>query len=219
MQMIEQAENRLNNPLWRLNNLYWIIGKSGNKSLFQLNWAQKKLYQDMWYMNLILKARQLGVSTFVCLLFLDRCLFNSNQHAGIIAHTREDAERMFRRVKFAYDCLPAELKDLRSVNTDNARELHLSNGSTLRIGTSMRSSTLQYMHISEFGKICAKFLDKAREIITGSLNAVAPGQYIFIESTAEGREGYFYQICKEAQANQDASKSLSSLDFRFHFFP
>jgi hypothetical protein len=219
MQMIEQAENRLNNSLWRLNNLYWIIGKGANKSLFQLNWAQKKLYQDMWYMNLILKARQLGVSTFVCLLFLDRCLFNSNQHAGIIAHTREDAEIMFRRVKFAYDCLPAELKALRSVNTDNARELHLSNGSTLRIGTSMRSSTLQYLHISEFGKICAKFPDKAREIITGSLNALAPGQYVFIESTAEGREGYFYQMCKLAQAIQDSGKKLSPLDFRFHFLP
>lgn len=214
-----QAENLIANPHWRLNNLYSIVDKAGNKSTFHLNWAQQQLYQDMWYCNLILKARQLGVSTFVCLLFLDRCLFNSNQHAGIIAHTREDAEVMFRRVKFAYDNLPSDLKALRSVNTDNARELHLSNGSTLRIGTSMRSSTLQYLHISEFGKICAKFPDKAREIITGSLNAIGPNQYVFIESTAEGREGYFYQMCKEAQVNQDASKKLSSLDFCFHFFP
>lgn len=219
MEMIKQAENHLNDPLWRLNNLYWIIDKNGNKTLFQLNWAQKKLYQDMWYCNLILKARQLGISTFVCLLFLDRCLFNSNLHAGIIAHTREDAEVMFRRVKFAYDSLPAELKSLRGVNTDNARELQLSNGSTLRVGTSMRSSTLQLLHISEFGKICAKFPDKAREIVTGSLNALAPGQYIFIESTAEGREGYFYQMCKNAQAIKDSGKKLTQLDFRFHFFP
>ena len=214
-----EAESRLSDPLWRLNNLYTIIDKAGNKSLFQLNWAQKKLYQDMWYCNLILKARQLGISTFVCLLFLDRCLFNSNLHAGIIAHTREDAEVMFRRVKFAYDNLPVELKALRSVNTDNARELQLSNGSTLRIGTSMRSSTIQLLHISEFGKICAKFPDKAREIITGSLNALAPGQYVFIESTAEGREGYFYDMCKEAQAAKDSEKKLTSLDFRFHFLP
>ena len=216
---IEKAEKLLADPLWRLNNLYWIIDKSGNKVLFQLNWAQKQLYSEMWYCNLILKARQTGISTFVCLLFLDRCLFNSNLHAGIIAHTREDAEVMFRRVKFAYDSLPAELKAIRSVNTDNARELQLSNGSTLRVGTSMRSSTLQLLHISEFGKICAKFPDKAREIVTGSLNALAPGQYVFIESTAEGREGYFYQMCKEAQAIKDSGKKLSALDFRFHFFP
>jgi hypothetical protein len=214
-----EAENHLNDPLWRLNNLYWIIDKAGDKSLFQLNWAQQQLYDSLWYCNIILKARQLGISTFVCLLFLDRCLFNSNLHAGIIAHTREDAEVMFRRVKFAYDCLPLELKSLRSVNTDNARELQLNNGSTLRVGTSMRSSTLQYLHISEFGKICAKFPDKAREIITGSLNALAPGQYVFIESTAEGREGYFYQMCKEAQATQASGKKLTPLDFRFHFLP
>jgi len=73
-----EAESRLSDPLWRLNNLYTIIDKAGNKSLFQLNWAQKKLYQDMWYCNLILKARQLGISTFVCLLFLDRCLLKPN---------------------------------------------------------------------------------------------------------------------------------------------
>lgn len=215
----EVAEQLLNDPYWRLNHLYYIIDKSGNKELFKLNWAQEKLYNEMWYCNLILKARQLGISTFVSLLFLDRCLFNSNQHAGIIAHTREDAEQLFRRVKFAYDSLPVEIKALRIANTDNARELQLSNGSTLRVGTSMRSSTLQYLHISEFGKICAKYPDKAREIVTGALNAIAPGQYVFIESTAEGREGYFYDMCKEAQAGRDEGKQLSPLDFRFHFFP
>lgn len=216
---IKDAERLLNDPLWRLNNLYWIIDKSGNKELFKLNWAQEKLYKEMWYCNVILKARQLGISTFVGILFLDRCLFNSNQNAGIIAHTREDAEMLFRRVKFAYDSLPVELKSLRGANTDNARELQLNNGSTIRVGTSMRSSTLQYLHISEFGKICAKYPDKAREIVTGSLNAIAPGQYIFIESTAEGREGAFYDMCREAQAIKDSKGELSIIDFRFHFFP
>jgi hypothetical protein len=216
---IKAAQQLLNDPYWRLNHLYWIVDKAGNKKLFKLNWAQEKLYHDMWYCNLILKARQLGISTFVCLLFLDRCIFNSNVSAGIIAHTREDAEMLFRRVKFAYDNLPAEIKILRIANTDNARELHLSNGSTLRVGTSMRSSTLQYLHISEFGKVCAKYPDKAREIVTGSLNAIATGQHVFIESTAEGREGYFYEMCKQAQATRDAGKELSPLDFRFHFFP
>ena len=62
-------------------------------------------------------------------------------------------------------------------------------------------------------------VDKAREIVTGSLNAIAPGQYVFIESTAEGREGYFYEMCKEAQAVKKAGKELSAMDFKFHFFP
>jgi len=216
---LEIAQERINDPYWRINNLYHIVNKQGVKSVFKLNWAQKQLYNDMWYCNVILKARQLGISTFVSLLFLDRCIFNSNISAGIIAHTLEDAQQLFRRVKFAYDNLPQELRDLRSAENDTANMLKFSNGSSIRVGTSLRSSTFQFLHISEFGKICAKYPDKAQEIITGSLNTVAPGQYVFIESTAEGRDGYFYDICKKAQQDKENKTELSKLDFRFHFFP
>lgn len=206
-------------PVWRLNNLYYIIDKDGVKRKFTLNWAQKKLYDNVWYANIILKARQLGISTFVCLLFLDRCLFNGNVSAGIIAHTREDAEYLFKRIKFAYDNLPEEVRVARSAQVASARELGFSNKSSVRVGTSMRSSTLQYLHISEFGKICAHFPDKATEIITGSLNTLGSKQYIFIESTAEGKDGHFYDLCKTAEAHQLAKKQLTALDYKFHFFP
>ena len=213
------AQNCLANPRWRLNNLYYIVNKSGTKILFKFNWAQEQLYNEMWYCNLILKARQLGISTFVCLLFLDRCLFNSNVSAGIIAHTIEDAQQIFRRVKFAYDSLPDDLKKLITADNDTSQMLKFSNGSSLRVGTSLRSSTFQFLHISEFGKLCAKYPDKAREIITGSLNTVAPGQYVFIESTAEGREGYFFDMCKQSQALKHSNTELTKLDFKFHFYP
>lgn len=215
----KKAQTLLGDPVWRLNNLYYIIDKKGEKKKFKLNWAQKKLYDNVWYFNIILKARQLGISTFVCLLFLDRCLFNSNVSAGIIAHTREDAEHMFKRIKYAYDQLPDELKALRSANVDSARELVFNNHSSLRVGTSMRGSTLQYLHISEFGKICAHYPDKAREIVTGSLNTLGARQYVFIESTAEGKEGHFYDMCKQAEALKDSGKKLTPLDYKFHFFP
>lgn len=211
--------NPLADPLWRLNNLYYIVDKRGRKVLFKLNWAQEELYRNMWYCNIILKARQLGISTFVCLLFLDRCLFNPDQSAGIIAHTLEDAQQMFRRVKIAYDSLPQQIKSVISADNDTSQMLKFSNGSSLRVGTSLRSSTFQYLHVSEFGKICAKYPDKAQEIVTGSLNTVEAGQYIFIESTAEGRSGYFYDICKHAETQKKNKTELSKLDFRFNFFP
>ena len=173
----------------------------------------------MWYCNIILKARQLGVSTFVCMLFLDRCLFNDNMAAGIICHTREDSEHMFKRIKYAYDNLPQGIKDSIRATSDSARELVFSNGSSLRVGQSLRGQTLQYLHISEFGKICAKFPDKAAEIVTGSLNTIAPGQNVFIESTAEGREGYFYDMCQKAQNDRREGIELTAIDFKFHFFP
>lgn len=213
------AEQRLQNRIWRLNNLYYIVDKGGKKRLFQLNWAQKELYNQFHYCNIVLKARQLGISTFMTVLFLDVCLFNSNVSAGIIAHTKEDAQQIFQKVKFAYDNLPESLKTERIASTDTVGELRFSNDSLFRIGTSLRSSTFQYLHISEFGKICAKYPEKAREIITGALNTLATGQYVIIESTAEGREGAFYDMCKKTQEMKAQNMKLSPLDFRFHFFP
>lgn len=215
----DEFKANLANQEWRLNNLYTIVDKEGRQRIFKFNWAQRDIFEHIWFRNIILKARQLGVSTFICLLFLDTCLFKPNVAAGIIAHTREDAEHMFKRIKFAYDKLPEGLKAIRTATVDSARELVFNNNSSLRVGTSMRGSTLQYLHISEFGKICAHFPDKAREIVTGSLNTLGSRQYIFIESTAEGKEGYFYDICKSAEADQVADKKLTPLDYRFHFFP
>src|SRR5688572_385460 len=83
----------------------------------------------------------------------------------------------------------------------------------------MRSGTLQYLHVSEFGKICAQYPEKAREIVTGALNTVEAGQFIVIESTAEGQEGAFFKMTDRARAHTDAGQALSPLDYKFHFFP
>lgn len=218
-EQMQVAKKLLSDPLWRLNNLYYIINRNGQRVKFKLNWAQNELYKNMWYLNVILKARQLGFSTFVGILFLDRCLFNSNISAGIIAHTREDAEKLFRRIKYAYDNLPTEIVQARESTIESARELKFNNNSILSVGTSMRSSTLQYLHVSEFGYICAHYPEKATEIVTGSFNTVAAGQYIFVESTAEGSAGHFYDLCQNAIKKQEEKLCLTQLDFKFHFYP
>jgi hypothetical protein len=82
----------------------------------------------------------------------------------------------------------------------------------------MRGATLQYLHISEFGKLCAIRPERAREVVTGSLNTVHAGQFVAIESTAEGNEGYFFDFCQEAKKMQLQQKPLSKLDYKFHFF-
>lgn len=205
---------------WRLNNLYWITDKDGRRVQFQLNWAQERLFNDMHYQNVILKARQLGFTTFIQVFMVDACVFNSNIRAGTIAHTLNDAQAIFRdKVKYPYDNLPDQIKALVYPKTDSASELMLSNNSSIRVGTSLRSGTMQYLHISEYGKLCAKYPEKAREVRTGALNTIQAGQVVFIESTAEGQEGHFYDICEKAQTQQRTGAKLTSLDFKFHFFP
>lgn len=181
-----------------------------------MNWAQKELFNGLHNFDIVLKARQLGITTFFCIYLLDKVLWGENIQAGIIAHTLDDAQNIFQdKLKYAFDQLHPNIRKLFRTVGDSAKELAFAHGSIIRVGTSLRSSTLQYLHISEFGKICAKYPERAREIITGSLNTVHTGQHIFIESTAEGKEGYFYDMCQEAQK----SKDLTSLDFKFFFFP
>jgi hypothetical protein len=210
-------KQKLNDQWWRLNNLYWIVNKAGVRVKFTPNWAQEQLYREMWYCNVILKARQLGMTTFIQLYMLDCCLFQKNISAGVIAHNRDDAEAFFsKKIKYAYDNLPEPIKAVLSAETNSARELSFSNGSSIRVGTSMRSGTLQYLHVSEFGKLCAKYPEKAEEVVTGSLNAVDAGQFVFIESTAEGAWGRFYDMCQTAMA---FAGERSKLDYKFFFFP
>ena len=213
----QRLKSRLSDQIWRLNNLYWITNEKGIKLKLHLNWVQRQILKNMWFLNIILKSRQHGVTTFFCIFFLDICLFNSNIRAGIIAHNREDAEAFFKdKVKFAYDNLPEGIKASRIADTSNAREIAFNNNSIIRVGTSLRSSTLQYLHVSEFGKICKDFPEKAKEIVTGAFNTVAVGQFIAIESTAEGKDGYFFNYCQEAIDR--IGKLHSKLEFKFHFY-
>lgn len=209
---------KLGDRWWRLNNLYYIVDKQGKKVKFKPNWAQRHFYNNMWFLGIILKARQLGFTTFIQIFMLDVCLFNDNISAGVIAHNREDAQNFFKKkIRFAFDNLPDWLKSELTATSDSAQELAFSNGSSIRVGTSLRSGTYQYLHISEFGKICAKYPDKAEEIISGAINTVEAGQFIFIESTAEGSYGRFYTMCMEAMGLDN--DSLTELDYRFFFFP
>lgn len=209
----------LADPEWRLNHLYKIMDKAGNVITFKPNEAQQALISSLWTRNIILKARQRGFSTLIQLMMLDMCLFNPNVRAGVIAQDKDAATVIFRdKIKFAYDRLPDVVRQAVPLTRDSASELMLANNSSLRVGTSMRSGTLQFLHVSEFGKICAKYPDKAREVLTGSLPTVDQDGFVFVESTAEGRDGAFYNMVQLSRGDKDRGKKLSPIDMRFHFF-
>lgn len=205
---------------WRLNNLYWITDKDGHRVQFRLNWAQKEFFDAIHCNNLILKARQLGFSTFINLLQLDTSIFVANTACGVIAHNDDAAKELFsRNIKYPYDNLADSVKALAPAVTDSAHQFKFKNGSSIRVATSMRSGTIQILHISEFGKICAKFPERAREIVTGSLETVGAGNLVIIESTAEGNDGYFYEYAQAARAVADANRKPRVSEYKFFFFP
>lgn len=217
----------LNDPMWRISHLYKIIIKGDaydDENLvipFKPNRAQLRFIDRLHHRSIILKARQLGFTTLIAIVWLDHALFNANVRCGIIAQDRDAAEVIFRdKVKFAYDNLPPLLKEAMPLVKDSASELLFGhNNSSIRVATSMRSGTIHRLHISEFGKICAKYPDKAKEVMTGSIPAVPLSGITIIESTAEGAEGEFHDLTQRAIAMQQQGKTLTERDYRFHFFP
>jgi hypothetical protein len=135
---------------------------------FEPNTAQLQFLDDLHALNIILKARQLGFTTLCCLIYLDACVFTPHTRAGVIAHKLEDAKVIFRdKIKYPYSKLDEGIRAACVATQDSADTLSFGNNSSIRVATSMRSGTLQYLHVSEFGKICAQAPDKAREIVTG----------------------------------------------------
>lgn len=102
---------------------------------------------------------------------------DDTQQCGIFAQTIEAAEVIFRdKVKFAYFNRLDDMRALFPIKTDNASEIVFAhNNSSIRISTSMRSGTINRLHVSEMG----------------SLPAVLQSGIAIIESTAEGKSGEF----------------------------
>lgn len=214
------AAERWPDKLSRLKDgFYTVQDENGDAVPFCLRPLQEKFLFEQHGFDLVLKARQLGFTTVIQLDYLDDCLFNPNIAAGVIAHSREDAEAFFsNKIRFAYDNLPAEFREIVPAVQDSIRQLRFGNGSSIRVGTSLRSGTFQRLHVSEYGKLCAKFPDKAREVKSGALNTVHAGQKIRIESTAEGQAGHFFELCEAARKREHQGVKLTALDFKLHFF-
>lgn len=221
----EELKKCLKDPVWRICSgaLYKIMikgddGEAATVLPFRPNRAQRRFIKRMWWRNIILKARQLGFTTLIAIMWLDHALFNNDQRCGIIAHTRDDAEVIFRdKVKFAYDNLPEAIKKMVPLKRTNMSEMLFANNSSIRVSVSLRSGTTHRLLVSEFGKICAISKQRAREVMTGSLPSVPKNGIAVIESTAEGREGAYYNMCQIAQKRYEAKEKLSVKDFRFTF--
>lgn len=141
---------------WRLNNLYWITDKEGKPIRFRMTPEQREYFEGIHTRNIILKARQLGFTTEVCIIQLDAALFESAKCA-LIAHTLNDARRLFReKVKYAYDKLPDEIKAANPASNDSAGELVFNKGGSLYVSTSFRGGTLRYLHVSDAPSILTK---------------------------------------------------------------
>lgn len=190
----------LNDPEWRLNSGFYKI-KDKNKKIipFKFNAQQKQLYDNQDQKDIVLKSRQIGVSTYYTLKLLDECIFYNNVVSAVLSHKRESLIYLFEIIKFAYDNLPDFIKP--EAKYDTKYELSFDNGSKIFVSLEIRSTTCNNLHISE----AAFISDESR--IKASLETVPiQGGRVSIESTPNGMAGYFYESWRNKTINQ-------------HFFP
>jgi len=214
----------MNDKSWRMNHLYTIVDESGNKVPFRQRAAILPFASDPHPLKIILKARQLGYSSETDMEMLDDCIFSPNLVCGIVAHTLIDAQEIFRtKVQLPYNELPEFVRKGNKAIQNKNGMLKLANGSSIRVAVGFRSSTTHRLHISELGKICAKYPVRAQEIMTGTLPSVHSqlGCKAVIEGTAEGPAGFFYETCIQAQSDTanalKENRPLSPLHWKFFF--
>lgn len=208
----------ITNQKERLNNLYRIVDKNSNSIPFKLNSVQEEVLDNLHTRNLVLKARQLGMSTFAVLYMVDSVLTTDNLTAGIVSYSMEHAQHIFKKIiGHALDTLLDDLKGFVHITQRSAREITFSNGSSLRVDTTLRGGSYPLVLVSEFGKTCARNPQKAEEVITGTLQAVPKNGRVIIESTGEGNSGFFAEMINTASIR--GNDNLSDLEYKLFFFP
>ena len=207
----------LSSKLWRLNNCYTVINKHGEKVKFVMNLAQHIVYAASRVHSrlIILKSRQQGISTFWLICFFDDAMFVPNMSIGLMAQGTDEAATLLERAKLLWDEMHPRIKyrQRRTLDKDNLKEFSFNNNSKIFIRVSFRSTTLQRLHISEFGKIANNNPQRAKETKTGTLQALARGMTGVIESTAEGRN-MFKLMWDDSVRVEALGRGFAAKDFK-----
>lgn len=235
VELLTASPELIRDQTWRLNNLYWITTKDGDKQVFTMNRAQKHFYDNYlnvprpYHRHVILKSRQLGFTTFIDLFILDSILFNNNKDGIIIAHKVEDATQIFdKKIEFAVRNMAEDVKGaFFKIQQKSSRKIQVvidygpnaGSTSSILVSLSGRSGTYHYVHISEFAKMCVIAPKRAEEVERGTFPAVPFDGFIFIESTAEGMAGRFYEIFQQNWLNREQiTPQISQVQFLPHFY-
>jgi len=192
----DKYKKKLSSKLWRLNNLYHIIDKSGVDRIFQFNDEQYQIWKQCFKNDVliinpnILKARQLGISTFFILNYFDDCIFNKNLNVYIQSHEQKSIEKLFRIVKYAYEKLPQDCRPSLDRGGGSKFEYFFPElNSRISVGLENRSSTIHRLHLSE-----TAFQDLQR--VSATLGALPPSVHYSSETTPNGQNWYYEDYIK-----------------------
>ena len=175
--------------------------REGWTAPLRANDAQRAFDQIRGERNIVLKARQMGLTTWAAARFFLKTITRPGTLTLEVAHTREAAEEIFRIVHRFVDWLPEELrKGPLKTSRANVRQLTFPElDSQYRVVSAGernagRGMTVQNLHCSEL----ARWPGDPAETLAGLRAAMAPGAELIVESTPDGVGGCFYDEWRKA---------------------
>tara|TARA_R100000664_G_scaffold33846_1_gene52311 strand:+ start:781 stop:2364 length:1584 start_codon:yes stop_codon:yes gene_type:complete len=164
---------------------------------------QKDLLKDFndYRFNIILKARQLGISTISAGYIVWFMLFHRDKNILVIATKFGTAANLVKKVKAIMKHLPDWIK-IAKIITDNKTSFELSNGSQIKAGTTSgdagRSEALSLLVIDE-----AAHVDGLDELWTGLYPTLSTGGRCIALSTPNGVGNWFHKTYVNAESEEN----------------
>jgi hypothetical protein len=185
--------------------------KGGGVDLIKMNRAQREYSERCGRRNIVLKARQLGVTTYIAARFFIQTITRPGTMTVQVAHTEDSAEAIFTIVRRFWENLPVRMRRgaLRASRA-NVRQLAFPElDSEYRVETADdnagRGMTIHQLHCSEV----SRWPRGGRDTLASLRAAVVPHGEIVLESTACGAAGVFYEEWQKAEET----------GYTQHFFP
>jgi hypothetical protein len=170
--------------------------RNGRTAPLVANPVQRAFEQRRGRHNIVLKARQMGLTTWTAARFFLRTITQPGSLTLQVAHTQESAEAIFRIVHRFVRCLPAPLRtDPLRTSQANVRLLVFpaldSQFMVVTAGdrNAGRGLTIQNLHCSEL----ARWPGDPTETLAGLRAALAPSGELILESTPDGVGGCFHE--------------------------
>ncbi len=189
------------NPVYFLKK-YVYIQTSKGRVLFSPYVFQEKLLHllNKHDRTIILKSRQLGITTLSAAYALWLMIFHKDQSILALAPTQEKARNIVDKVRFAYGELPSWLKIEALEN--HKLSLWLSNGSKIKAASgaseSARGYTANILILDE-----AAFIDNAEDLWGSAQQTLATGGKAILLSTPNGLEGFFDKMWSDAEMGEN----------------
>lgn len=147
--------------------------------------------------NIILKARQLGISTIVGAYLGTYIIFNPQSDIIIIAINEDVAKELILKIKIFLEGLPKQVRPV-ILNPRNKESIELANGSRVKALTSTtksgRSFTASFLVLDE----CA-FIENVDSLWDSAYPTVSNGGRAILLSTPNGEGNLFHDIWTSAE--------------------